>query len=100
PGGESLDEANEFDAGLPGEKFADVLFDDRFRAGDFAFARLAILLHDVGEVVHVVDVDVVELGGGGFDVARKSKIHDEERAIAAGGHGGFLDVATPHRPHL
>ena len=70
-----------------------MLFDDGFGAGDFAFAGLAVLLHDVGEVVHVVDVDVVEVGGGGFDVAGHAEVHEKQRAIAAGGHGGFEDVA-------
>ena len=64
-----LNQSDEFDAGLPGKKFADVLFDDGFGARDFVFSSLAILLHDVGKIVHVVDVDVVELGGRGFDVA-------------------------------
>ena len=93
----SFDQSDKFDAGLPGKKFADVLFNDGLGARDFAFASLAILLHDVGEIVHVVDVNVIEFGCGCFDVAWHAEIHDKERAIAASGHGGFQDLARQHR---
>jgi len=78
---------------LPGKKFANVLFDDEFGAGDFAFAGVAILLDDFGEVVDVVDVEVVKIGGGGIDVAGQAEIHEEEGAIGARGHGGFESLA-------
>src|SRR4029077_5166558 len=73
-----IDEADELDAGLPGEKFADVLFDDAFGAGDFAFAGVTILLDDFGEVVNVVDVEVVEIRGRGIDVARNAETTHKE----------------------
>ena len=92
-GAECGDEADEFDAGLPGEKFGDVIFDDGFGARDFAFAGLAILRDDGAEVVEIVEIGVVEIGGGGFDVARHAEIHQKERAIAAGFHRGFEDEA-------
>jgi len=50
-GAQRIDQADEFDAGLPGEKFADVLFYDGFGAGNFTFAGGAILLDDFGEVL-------------------------------------------------
>jgi hypothetical protein len=65
-----------------------VLFDDEFGAGDFAFASVAVLFDDFGEVVDVVDVEIVKIGGG-IDVAGDAEIHDEEGAIGARGHGGF-----------
>ena len=92
-GSESGDEADEFDAGLPGEKFGDVIFDDGFGARDFTFAGLAILRNDGAEVVEIVEIGVVEVGGRGFDVARHAEIHQEECAIAAGFHCGFEDEA-------
>src|SRR5712672_442129 len=95
-GTQSVDQADQFDAGLPGEEFADVLFDDKFGAGDFAFAGAAILSHDFSEVVDVVDVEVVEICGVGIYVAGDSQIHYEERAIGTRGHGGFQDGARQY----
>ena len=45
-GAQGGDQSDELDAGLPGKKLADVLFDDGFGARDFPFAGLPILLHD------------------------------------------------------
>src|SRR4029077_16449323 len=96
-GTQGVDQADELDAGLPGEKFADVFFDDDFGARDFPFAGVTILLDDFGEVVDVVDVEVVEIRGGGIDIAGDAEIHDEESAIGAGGHGGFENLAGQDR---
>src|ERR1700730_3751566 len=93
-GTQGIDQADELDAGLPGEKFADVLFDDDFGARDFTFAGVAILLDDFGKVVNGVDVEVVEICRGGIDIAWDTEIHYEESAIGARGHGGFENLAV------
>src|SRR5436309_13187331 len=47
---------------------------------------MAILLHDFREVVDVVDVEVVQIGGGWVDVAWDAEVHDEKRAIRTRRH--------------
>ena len=41
------------------------------------------LAHDLAEVVHAVEEDVVHVGDLGFDVARHREVDDEDRAMAA-----------------
>ena len=52
-----------------------MLFDDEFGAGDLAFAGAPILLDDFGEVVDVVKIEIVEIRGGGIDIAGDAEIH-------------------------
>ena len=59
-GAQIVDQADQFDAGLPGKKFADMLVDDGFRARNFAFAHGSALLHDAAEIVEVIEIHVVE----------------------------------------
>src|SRR5258706_15356350 len=96
-GAQSINQTNELEGGLPGEKFADVLFDYGFGAGDFTFAGGAILLDDFGEVFDVVDVEVVEVGGGGIDIAGDAEVHYEESAIRTSGHDGFENRSREDR---
>src|SRR5216684_22143 len=88
-----FDQADELDAGLPGEELAHVFVHDDFGTRDLAFARVAILLHNFGEVVDVIDVKIVEIGGSRLDVARNAQIHEEEGAIGTSGHGLFENLA-------
>jgi hypothetical protein len=94
---QSFDEAREFDTGLPREEFADVLFYNGFGARDFVFTGVAVLLDDVGEVVKVVDVNVVQVGSRGLDVAGQAQIHQQQGAVAASGHGPLKNVAGQDR---
>src|SRR5215831_18797867 len=77
-----FDHADKFHAGLPGEKFLDVFFDDGLGAGNFASPGITVLLDDLGKVV-----EVVEIGSGRFNVARQAQVHYEQRAVAARRHG-------------
>lgn len=51
---------------------------------DFVFSFGEVLVGDVGEVVDVVEVGVVEVGGGGGDVSGDGEVDEEE------GFGGAL----------
>src|SRR5712692_9810083 len=62
-----------------------------------SLSRLAILLHNFGEVVDVIDVKIVEIGGSRLDVARNAQIHEEEGAIGTSGHGLFQNLARDDR---
>ena len=60
--------------------------DDFFAAGDFFQALLHVIVGNHLEVVHVVEVDVVQLVHGGVDVARHSDINKQERPVFASPH--------------
>src|SRR5271155_5711073 len=62
-------ETDQLHTSLPREKFPHMLVNYRFGFGDFAFARAAILLHDVREIIQVVDIDVVDFARCGLDIA-------------------------------
>jgi hypothetical protein len=49
----------------------------------FSRARLQVLLHDVLQVVDGVEINVVELGDFGLDIARYREIDQEHRAVLA-----------------
>ena len=66
---ERIHDADQFDASLPGKKLPDVFVNDEFRAGDFAFAGAAVLLNDLRQVVDVVEIKIVKVSCGGFDIS-------------------------------
>src|SRR5262249_26083848 len=86
---QQFDNPDQLNAGLPRKKFVHVLVHDSFGTWHFTLSRVAILLHDLGEVVDVVKVEVIEIGSRRFNIARKAEIHHEERTISASRHGSL-----------
>ena len=52
-----------------------MLFDDAIGLGNLILAGVAVLRDDFAEVVHVVDIDVVQLSHSSVDIPRQPKIH-------------------------
>src|SRR5882672_2116192 len=85
------------DAHTPAHEFLDLLFDDGFHSGNFAFARFLVLLHDVGKLVYVVKKYDGEISDGGRDVAGHPQIDEQERTIPAPQHRAFRHFPREHR---
>ena len=85
------------DARLPVHELLDLLVDDGFGTRNFQLPRFLVLLDNIGQVVDVVQVDVVNLGGTRGHVARDTQVNDQQRAIAASRHAAFNHRARQDR---
>src|SRR5207249_7677625 len=92
---------NQFDACLPGEELCYMLIHNALRLGHFAFTSAAIPLHDLAQVIRVIDVDVVKFRDIRRYIPRYAQVHQEQRAIsprraARGNRALFLmDLGVP-----
>ena len=56
----SSDDRPGFQRAAPRFEFINVLGDNRFGAGNFRFARFLVLLHDLAQIIDVVEIQIVE----------------------------------------
>ena len=61
-------------SGAPSLEFRNLRGDDGLGARNFALARAPVLIDDLGKVVEIVQVEVVEIGGGRLDIPRHAGI--------------------------
>ena len=62
---------------LPVHELIDLLINYCFSLGNFGFARFFILLDDLGQVVNVIQVDVIEFRNTGGHIPRHAEIDQQ-----------------------
>src|SRR5262249_8486902 len=73
----------------PGLKLDHMFLNNGLRARDFLFPRFAVLLDDHRQVVHIVEVKVVQLISRRLDISGHAQIHDKQSSIGPRAHRAF-----------
>ncbi len=74
-----------------------LLLDDGLRARQLGAALGQVVLHDLLQVVDVVEEDLLEVAGRGLDVARHRDVDDEQRTVRPLAHDRLHEFARDDR---
>ena len=72
-----------------GQQGGNFLGNNFFAAGNFFFAQIQIIARDALQVVHVVEVDVIEFADSGVNVARHGDVNQQQRSVFTPFHQRF-----------